>query len=400
MTFTDPYPGGPRVLFLGMAQSSHTRAWIEMAHAAGINARLFAIEDHLPPDDWPIPTYVPWVVERPLNPVTRYAPSRRMLRVRWHLRRIRTSYVFDLLKSILEEWQPQAVHTLGMDPAAYFFLAYDQYYPGRLTPWVVQVRGNPDLTVNWLFEGHRPLIAEVLERCDFLLADNHQNYAHAIEMGLDPAKRFLDGTILPGSGGVNVAALAERGAPPPSARERLVIAPKAYEGIWSKTTPVLEAIMQVWDAIQPCQFHLLTVGQEEMQIHLRLLPAHIRDCLHLYPNKIDRETVLDLMCRARVMLAPSLFDGVPNVLYEAMAAGAVPIVSPLATITPVIDETHALFARNLYPDEIAAALVKALNDDATADHMAQINQEKVRQIAGHEHVQATVRRFYEGLTPR
>ena len=38
------------------------------------------------------------------------------------------------------------------------------------------------------------------------------------------------------------------------------------------------------------------------------------------------------MTRARVMLAPSLVDGTPNSMFEAMASGALPIVSPLETI--------------------------------------------------------------------
>jgi hypothetical protein len=44
------------------------------------------------------------------------------------------------------------------------------------------------------------------------------------------------------------------------------------------------------------------------------------------------------MARSRVMLAPSLVDGIPNSLYAAMACGAFPIVSPLDTITTVVEK--------------------------------------------------------------
>ena len=82
------------------------------------------------------------------------------------------------------------------------------------------------------------------------------------------------------------------------------------------------------------------------------------------------------------MLAPSLTDGIPNTLYEAMAAGAFPIVSPLDTIQPIVkNERNVLFARNLYPQEIAEALCRAMHDDELVDHAAERNLKLVRKIA-------------------
>ena len=104
------------------------------------------------------------------------------------------------------------------------------------------------------------------------------------------------------------------------------------------------------------------------------------------------------MTRARVMLAPSLVDGTPNSMFEAMAAGALPIVSPLETIRPLVeDEQNVLFARNLYPEEIAAALVRAMTDDALVDEAARRNLELVARIADRDEVRARVVKFYESL---
>jgi glycosyltransferase involved in cell wall biosynthesis len=98
------------------------------------------------------------------------------------------------------------------------------------------------------------------------------------------------------------------------------------------------------------------------------------------------------------MQAPSLVDGVPNSLYEAMAFGALPIVSPLATITPVVkQDENVLFARNLYPDEIAAALVRALTDDALVDGAAQYNLRLVEKIANRQTIRKQVINFYNKL---
>jgi glycosyltransferase involved in cell wall biosynthesis len=98
------------------------------------------------------------------------------------------------------------------------------------------------------------------------------------------------------------------------------------------------------------------------------------------------------------MLAPSLVDGVPNSMYEAMAAGALPIVSPLETIRPVVEqERNVLFARNLYPEEIAGALTRAMTDDALVDSAAKHNLELVRRVANRGEIQPRVVKFYNEL---
>ena len=101
---------------------------------------------------------------------------------------------------------------------------------------------------------------------------------------------------------------------------------------------------------------------------------------------------------ARVMLAPALIDGVPNSLYEGMACGSYPIVSPLETIRSVVkNEENVLFARNLYPNEIAGALERAMTDDALVDAASQRNLELVRRIAGRDVIRPRVIEFYENL---
>ena len=104
------------------------------------------------------------------------------------------------------------------------------------------------------------------------------------------------------------------------------------------------------------------------------------------------------MPTARVMLAPALVDGVPNSLYEAMASGAFPIISPLETITTVVkNKENVLFARNLYPHEIADALVRAMADDGLVDAAANRNLELVRRVAGRDSIRPGIVEFYERL---
>ena len=104
------------------------------------------------------------------------------------------------------------------------------------------------------------------------------------------------------------------------------------------------------------------------------------------------------MGRARVMLAPSLVDGTPNSMFEAMATGAFPILSPLDTIRPLVrDGCNVLFARNLYPDEIGEALVRAMTDDVLVDIAAERNLALVRELADRHAIRPRVVGLYESL---
>jgi glycosyltransferase involved in cell wall biosynthesis len=98
------------------------------------------------------------------------------------------------------------------------------------------------------------------------------------------------------------------------------------------------------------------------------------------------------------MLAPSLVDGTPNSMFEAMATGAFPILSPLDTIRPLVEDAcNVLFARNLYPHEIGDALARAMNDDNLVDDAVAPNLELVRKHADRASIRPRVVGMYESL---
>jgi glycosyltransferase involved in cell wall biosynthesis len=107
--------------------------------------------------------------------------------------------------------------------------------------------------------------------------------------------------------------------------------------------------------------------------------------------------MLALMREAQVILAPSLVDGIPNTLYEAMAAGAVPIVSPLPTLTPHFrDGEHVFYARNLYPKEIASAIVRAFTSP-DLDNIVKKNRVIVLSMANRNTIEEKTVELYNGL---
>lgn len=433
----DPYPGRPKILFIGLAHSTHTHAWIDLLDRSEMNVRLFALPQGVPPDGWKVRTYVTArttlgldpAFRRSLRPATPIRGRDKMLgiilrrlgyAVRFKrdleerdwlfrvLRRWRPNIVHTLglsaeelearwLAQVIRQWQPDVIHTLGLESASFFYLnVRDRFGLQGIGKWVVQARGGPDLALHRLLPKYSDRIARVLAHCDQFLADNRQNYDYALEMGLAKHKVSPLGTV-PGTGGIDVEGLARAWKGLPSQRQRLVLWPKAYECPASKALPVLEAIRLAWDHIQPCEFYLTVAVQDEIYIWHQTFPEELRQHCHLL-NHILREDLFQLMVKARVLLAPSLYDGVPNTLYEAMAAGAFPIFSPLETITTIVEnERNVLFARNLYPQEIAEALCRAMTDDALVDSAAKRNLELVDRMADRSKIGPRVVECYQAL---
>lgn len=399
---TDAHPGSPRILFVGLGESSHTHSWIDLLEGTKLNVRLFATPSGFPPDEWPVRTYVAAYEHGEMDAATRAClhPSSQPLRfAKRNAARIRGVGLEEMtarwLAEVLRDWRPDIVHALGLDAANFYLEVRRRFGLESVGKFVLQTRGGSDLALAQFDPEAREKIGETMRACDRLVCDNLDNFRIARALGVGEEK-FASITPVPGTGGIDVDALAARWRDAPSER-RMILWPKAYECPWSKALPVYEAIKLCWERIQPCEIEMLSLDPEARAWHWTL-PEHMRERL-LAHGRVPRERVLELMTGARVMLAPSLVDGVPNSMYEAMAAGAFPIVSPLDTIRPVVEEgTNVLFARNLFPEEIASALVRAMTDDALVDAAAEKNLALVRRIAERKEIRARVIAFYEKLS--
>jgi glycosyltransferase involved in cell wall biosynthesis len=403
---SDPFPGRPRILFIGLGENSHTDSWIDLLQGAPFNVRLFSMPTGSPPDDWPVRTYVTSyhgprlktntrIPLYPANSVKRFVkrqtaralgmPDVESLAGRW-------------LARIICEWQPDIVHTLGIEQGGEFYLDVRRRFGlegiGR---WVLQTRGGSDLALTHLNPERRKQLIDVLGSCDQLISDNEENFRIARELGMRKEQRASIAPV-PGTGGIDVESLQKKWQGLPSSR-RVIVWPKAYDSPWGKMLPTFEALKLVWERIKPCEIHMLSMTAES-NMWFWSLPEVIRQSCRPR-ERVARSEVLELMPKARVMLAPALIDGVPNSLYEGMAGGAFPIVSPIETIRSVVkNEENVLFARNLYPTEIADALARGMTDDQLVDGAAQRNLELVRRIANRELIRPRVIEFYESLVRR
>jgi glycosyltransferase involved in cell wall biosynthesis len=387
-----------RVLFVGDIHSSHAQSWIGLLDPAAFDVRCFALPSGLPRADFP-----PFVWSTFQRPDDR-APNRkfRSLAGRAFLSISESLFPGTMVRRnarwlarIVCDWKPDLVHTFGLFPAAELYLAALAQIERRPPKWVAQIRGGPDLRLNRERPMFRSVIETIFARCDAIIADNEANYRAAAELGCSASKFYPHGPV-PGTGGMDIDWFAARAPRPPSARARQILIPKAYEHVQSKSLPMIEALRSVWSRIAPCRIVCCATDSETIDA-IRMLPDEIRASVAINP-RLPRRELLALILESRAVLAPSLMDGVPNVLYEAMAAGAVPIVSPIETLTPLFrDRESVLFARNLHPVEIGEAIVAAMGDDVLADSIAARNMGDVAARADRRRIAIQVADFYNGL---
>lgn len=400
----EQYPGRPRILFIGPGESSHTHSWIDLLKDEPFNVRLFTSSQLIPPEEWKVKTYVTAFDCPPLDPAWRVRlfdtgkigrlVGRKIAKLRrqsWDV----SGLAGEWLSKIIKAWRPDIVHTFGLEGAGEFYFGVrESNGVAGIGKWVLQLRGGSDLQLAHLDANRFKEIAPILRSCDQLLSDNQQNFRIAREMGVREEQLSRIGTV-PGTGGIDIESQASKWKAKPSQR-RMILWPKVYECPWSKALPVYEALKLCWEQIQPCELRLLAMTPEA-RMYYWTLPEHIRrGCI--LSDRISRAEVLEAMTSARIMLAPSLVDGTPNSMFEAMASGAFPIVSPLETIAAVVEaESNVLFARNLYPEEIAAALVRGMTDDELVDAAGERNLALVRRVANRNEVRTRVVKFYESL---
>ncbi|SLM30968.1 putative Glycosyl transferase group 1 [Desulfamplus magnetovallimortis] len=402
--YSDKYSNGIRILFIGRGESSHCTSFVDLLDDTDFNVKFFSMNTGTPPDDWKVRTYITNDSQlRGLLPGTREylypknAFGKKLKKFQSSFGKLGSSNIAGRwLAKIIKQWRPHMIQTIGIRYAAYFLHHVRQNFDvEHIGKWIIQDWG-PDLTMDRHIEPFREKIPQIIEKCDGYITDNDYNIEIALSLGLKKEKLPATGPIL-ASGGVETDIWKKYvSTPMPSQREKAILWPKAYNCPQSIAYPVFEALKLCWDKISPCHIYMTAMTQQEVQMWFEVLPEKIRHNTTAM-ERIKRDDFLKLLGKVRVMLAPSLSDGMPNVLAEAMAMGTMPIVSPLSSILPHVDSNHILFARNMFPNEISEALIKAMNDKQLIDSSANINSSIIAKTMGRDKAKQDIINFYYNI---
>ena len=123
----------------------------------------------------------------------------------------------------------------------------------------------------------------------------------------------------------------------------------------------------------------------------------LRASTHLWP-RLDRGQMLSLLRSAQVYVSPSIHDGTPNSLLEAMACGCFPVVGKVESLQEWIrDGENGLLVDAASPRSLANGIIMALNDDSLREAAKNKNARNIADRAEYRHCMAMVEAFYRDL---
>lgn len=266
------------------------------------------------------------------------------------------------------------------------------------TPLVVSVWGN-DFT--WI-GAQNPLIGaqtkRVVNRADALVCDNSRDLRLAIDSWHFDSKKLS--AVMPGAGGVQPS-LFYPGLPAQTIFEKLnldrsgavVVNPRGFRG-YVDNDAFFHAIPKILREMPDTTF-LCCAMKDNPSAQRMVNRLNIANSVRLLPL-VARDEMGELFRLAKVSISPSIHDGTPNSLIEAMACGCFPVVGDLESLREwIVDGENGLLCDATKPDSIAESILRALRDKPLRDRATEINLRLVQERADYSNVMSQAEAFYD-----
>ncbi|HJQ68473.1 MAG TPA: glycosyltransferase [Blastocatellia bacterium] len=295
----------------------------------------------------------------------------------------------DLIASI----SPDLVHALRIPfegivaakatPAAY--------------PLLISVWGN-DFT---LCAGRSPLMSrqtrQTLERADALLCDCRRDLTLAErDWGFDRRK---PSALLPGAGGIHTSIFNPDGDRSELRKSLkipvdapVIINPRGFRG-YVRNDIFFQSIPLVLEKHPRTVF--LCIGMEGNPVAEKWVKRlGVSDSVRLLPAVAHNE-MAQLFRLADVTVSPSLHDGTPNSLLEAMACGCFPVAGDIESVREwIVDGENGLLCDATDKHSVGRALERALDEGALRDRAREHNVSLVAERADYGRVMREAEDFY------
>ncbi|HEX5732545.1 MAG TPA: glycosyltransferase [Blastocatellia bacterium] len=301
----------------------------------------------------------------------------------------------DLLTSI----NPDVVHAMRI-PFEGIIAA--KATPARF-PLLISVWGN-DFT---LIARRYPMVARqtrrTLERADALHCDCRRDLKLAErDWGFSRQK---PSAVLPGAGGIETSLFNPEGDMS-GLRESLdipvdapvVINPRGFRG-YVRNDIFFQSIPLVLEKHPRALF--LCVGMQGNPVAEKWMnQLAIRDSVRLLPAAPHKEMAA-LFRLADVTVSPSLHDGTPNSLLEAMACGCFPVAGDIESVREwIIEGENGLICDATSRESVACALARALEDQGLRDRAREVNLKLIAERAEYGRVMREAENFYSRVVSR
>ena len=317
------------------------------------------------------------------------------------------------LNKIINDVQPDLVHALrvpyeGM--LAGLAKSRNEHFP----PLLISIWGN-DFT---LHAPSTPLMAHhtrlALRNTDALHADCERDIKLAETWGFDGSRPSI---VLPGAGGIDmtifypfrntslrgrstaeaISTTVGETASQKDARSNVptIINPRGFRG-YVRNDTFFKAIPLVLSERRDAKFICPTMAGES-QAEAWVQALGIAESVTLTPP-LAQNQLADTFRSAQILVSPSTHDGTPNSVIEGMACGCFPICGDLDSIREwITDGVNGLLINPSNPQELADAIVRALNNESLRQQALEENQTIIAKRAEYEHCMAKAETFYKKI---
>jgi len=303
-------------------------------------------------------------------------------------------YYSGKYRSLVKSIGPDLVHALRIPYEG--LLA--RFTPNDI-PLAVSIWGN-DLT---LHANHSRLMRqatrETLQRANGLHTDTQRDMRLAHEWGFPPSGVEL---IVPGNGGIDLELLDRSLEPLPAEVEALIpadhdliINPRGLR-TYTRTDTFFKSIPLILQK-QPKTAILCAsmAGEPEAKRWANVIHADQRVVL-LPP--LTQAQLWSLFRRCPVSISVTTHDGTPNTLLEAMACGSFPVAGDIETLHEWISPgENGLLVNPGSPQDLASAVVQALDDVKLRESACRINRTLVEEKADAVTIRPQIDTFYKRL---
>jgi hypothetical protein len=284
--------------------------------------------------------------------------------------------------------QPDIVHSLEMQHAAYLTLEARNHYGDNFPAWILSNWGN-DIYLFGRLPGHGDKIKTVLAGADYYACECRRDVELARAFGF----RGECFPVQPNAGGFHLEHLRQL-RQPGSTSARHCIMLKGYQG-WGRALVGLRAIELCADLLKGYRVLIYNVQDEDVRTAAELLRQGTGIPIEIVPH-CSHEEMLRWHGQARISIGLSITDGVSTSFLEALVMGSFPIQSYTACADEWI--THGETGFLVHPDDpeaVAAAIRRAVTDDALVDRAAEINARVAAEKLDYSVIRSRVISAYE-----
>ncbi len=227
------------------------------------------------------------------------------------------------------------------------------------------------------------------------LSVSERTTAHLIEDGLRPEQIVLLPTGIETKHYAAAFRQIEARAHDDAARPLTVLCVARY-----RYEKGLDVLLHAWRRVQAqginARLALAGGGQLEPQLAAMITALGLQDSVELAGLRSD---VSDLLAKADVFVLPSRFEGLPNALLEAMAAGLPCVVTRVSGNEDVVaDGACGLLVPPGEPEPLAAALTHMLTHPVEARVMGRAARERIIRYYERDDLMRQLEALYRSLT--